>query len=119
MLSRSILVASNGGWWCIWCMVELRRIGGVLPGAANMSHNTKTHHHAVLHASKKPGNDICMCPSVQSFKPVGIFVAEKSGAPGAYLIFVTGTTGGARGEKNCHVEKFVHMTDFQVEKFST
>ena len=24
----------------------------------------------------------------------------------AYLIFVTGTTGGARGEKICHVEKF-------------
>ena len=38
---------------------------------------------------------------------------------GAYLIFVTGTTGGARGEKNCHVEKFVHVTDFQVEKFAT
>jgi len=36
-----------------------------------------------------------------------------------YLIFVTGTTGGARGEKNCHVEKFVHITDCQVEKFST
>ena len=37
----------------------------------------------------------------------------------AYLIFVTGTTGGARGEKNCRVEKFVHITDCQVEKFST
>ena len=36
-----------------------------------------------------------------------------------YLIFVRGTRGGARGEKNCHVEKFVHMTDCQVEKFST
>ena len=56
---------------------------GVLPGAANMSYNNKTHHHAVLHARNKPVNDICMCPSVQSFKPVGIFVAEKSGALGA------------------------------------
>ena len=37
----------------------------------------------------------------------------------AYLIFVTGTTGGARGEFFCHVEKFVHMTVCQVEKFST
>ena len=27
------------------------------------------------------------------------------------LIFVTGTTGGACGEKICHVEKFPHMTD--------
>ena len=33
----------------------------------------------------------------------------------SYLIFVTGTTGGARGEKICHVEIFVHMTDGQVE----
>ena len=37
----------------------------------------------------------------------------------AYLIFVTGTTGVARGEKNRHVEKFVHMTDCQVEKLFT
>ena len=37
----------------------------------------------------------------------------------SYLILVTGTTGGARGEKFCHVEKFVHMTNCQVEKFST
>ena len=38
---------------------------------------------------------------------------------GAYLIFVTGTTGRACGEFFCHVEKFLHMTDFHVEKFST
>ena len=35
-----------------------------------------------------------------------------------YLIFVTGTTGGACGEKICHVEKLLHMTDCHVEKFS-
>ena len=38
---------------------------------------------------------------------------------GSYLIFVTGTTGRACGEFFCHVEKFLHMTDFHVEKFST
>ena len=36
-----------------------------------------------------------------------------------YLIFVTGTTGGARGEQICHVEKFFHMTECHVDKFST
>ena len=38
----------------------------------------------------------------------------------AYLIFVTGTTGGARGEKICHVEKFLHMTwrDFPHDRLS-
>ena len=36
-----------------------------------------------------------------------------------YLIFVTGTTGGARGEKICHVEKFLHMTYCHLERFST
>ena len=44
---------------------------------------------------------------------------DKKRPVAPYLIFVTGTTGGARGEKNCHVEKFVHITDCQVEKFST
>ena len=45
----------------------------------------------------------------------------------AYLIFVTGTTGGACGEKTCHVEKYVpqdrlscgeilQMTNRQLEK---
>ena len=50
-----------------------------------------------------------------SFVGVHSFVWRKFET---YLIFVTGTTGGARGEKICHVEKFVHMTDFHVEKFS-
>ena len=35
----------------------------------------------------------------------------------AYLIFVTSTTTGACGEKICYVEKFVHITDWHVEKF--
>ena len=37
-----------------------------------------------------------------------IFMSKMEGLP--YFIFVTGTTGGARGEKICHVEKFLHMT---------
>ena len=37
----------------------------------------------------------------------------------AYFIFVTGTTGGARGEKICHVEKFLHMTYCYLKRFST
>ena len=38
-----------------------------------------------------------------------------------YLLFVTGTTGGTRRRRRqiCHVEKFDHMTDFHVDKFST
>ena len=36
-----------------------------------------------------------------------------------YLIFVTSTTSGARGEKICHVEKFLHMTYCHLERFST
>ena len=36
-----------------------------------------------------------------------------------YLIFVSGTTGGARGEKICHVEKFLHMTYCYLKRFST
>ena len=35
------------------------------------------------------------------------------------LIFVTSTTSGARGEKICHVEKFLHMTYCHLERFST
>ena len=36
-----------------------------------------------------------------------------------YLILVTRTTGGACGEFFCPVEKFIHITDCHVEKFST
>ena len=36
-----------------------------------------------------------------------------------YLIFVTGITGGACGEKIGHVEKFLHMTDSHMQKYST
>ena len=32
---------------------------------------------------------------------------------------ITGTTGGARGEKICHVEKFLHMTYCYLKRFST
>ena len=39
------------------------------------------------------------------------------GGSWSYLIFVTSTTSGACGEKICHVEKFFHMTDGNVEKF--
>ena len=35
----------------------------------------------------------------------------------AYLIFVTGITGGACGEIFCYVEKFLHMKDCHVEKY--
>ena len=39
-------------------------------------------------------------------------VKPESSLVNTYLIFVVGTAGGARGEKICHVEKFVYMTDF-------
>ena len=35
-----------------------------------------------------------------------------------YLIFVTGTTGGACGEKFAMWRKILHKTDCHVEKFS-
>ena len=46
-------------------------------------------------------------------------VVHGSGQAMAYFIFVTGTTGSARGEKICFVEKFLHKTGCHVEKFST
>ena len=42
---------------------------------------------------------------------------NRCSAPGPYLTFVTSTTSGACGEKICHVEKFFHVTDCNVENF--
>ena len=39
--------------------------------------------------------------------------------PETYLIFVTTITTAGCGEKICHVEKFLHMTDCHVQKIST
>ena len=49
----------------------------------------------------------------QAWAPLG----ESYSHGQLYLIFVTGTTGSACGEKICHVEKVLHMADCHVEKF--
>ena len=55
-----------------------------------------------------------------SFSGATLSINQNQSA--SYLIFVTGTAGGARGEKICHVEKFhisVHDRCGEIWNFST
>ena len=74
------------------------------------------------HPGKPPLPPFGQCPNPRhsnlkgaSLRPYFTF----SGIPIPYHIFVTGTTGGAYGERICHVEKFLFLTDCLVGKFST
>ena len=55
---------------------------------------------------------------MKSYQVIKVMGFEHLVLPKAHLIFVTGTTGGACGEKICHVEKILHMSDCHVEKNS-